>query len=190
MVELLVEPGERPIVGDGNCLFASVLDQLEQLRAAETPLRVRLYLSRRGKDGRRRRRRARQLSVRLLRLLTTDWLRRNRDTPLAANLTVRQLYEADAPPLPWEEYLASQCRHAPTPLPEEAWGDEYGILAIANLLRVCVVVYQRDAEGRLSSQVHPPLLPPRSAPALHLLYDGEARHYSSADLSPSRGGPG
>lgn len=181
---LVSDPEERNIAGDGNCLYASVVDQFEQLEAMGRPIPMRLYVSSRRCD-KRERRRVRRISVRLLRLLTVDWLRRNRDTPVVEGLTVGDLYEADKPEVDWEKYLESQRMHEPTPLPIEAWGNIYSIIAIANLFRVCVVVYQQAPEGTFLSHTYVPKPPhDKGTAAIHLLYDWEARHYSSVRLSP------
>ena len=181
---LVADPEERSITGDGNCLYASVVDQFEQLEAIGRPIPMRLYVSSRRCDDKRERRRVRRISVRLLRLLTVDWLRRNSDTPVAEGLTIGELYKADETEVDWEEYLESQRMHEPTPLPIEAWGNVYSIIAIANLFRVCVVVYHPSPEGTFSSHTYFPEPPhDKVTAAIHLLYDWEARHYSSVSLS-------
>ena len=174
---LIKAPVARIVAGDGNCLYASILDQFDQRKAT----RVWLYtISQRHNEKRRKRYR---LSVRLLRILTVTWLRRNRDTPLPMidNLTIGELYESGRrDDLAWEEYLRSQRIYKPTPLPMTSWGDEHCIIAIANKLRVTIVVYQQIPTGKVLSHVYTPLCSSRTT--VHLIYSHENHHYSSVEL--------
>lgn len=183
---IVASPEGRLIDGDGNCLYASVIDQFDQLKEIGTPIRVRCCVTWKDKDGRKHKKKVRRISIRRLRLLTSHWLEKHTDTPVSAlgDLTLRQLYEADADEaISWEGFVQSQRMHSPTPLPIEAWGNLYSLIAIANLFCVHVIIYQNSSDTEFSSHIYSPFQYEGTLLSVHIIYDWHMKHYSSVKLS-------